>query len=86
MNPRLLLVALVAHRRFSGSAETNLNRFMTDQHDRFDRHIQTAAFEARMTLSVRDRSVIAAIAALMGGTGADAAREAFSAYVRLIAN
>jgi hypothetical protein len=84
--PDILLIALVAHRRFAGSSETNLTRFMTDQFNRFDAHIRAVAAEAKRDVTPHDRSVIAAMAALMGGTGADAARDAFAAYVRLFAN
>jgi hypothetical protein len=82
----LVLVPLVAHRRFEGGTETNVTRFANDLFDRFDIRIVAAAAKAGKTLDARQRTVVASIAAFIGGTAEDAAQDAVTTYIDLFAN
>ena len=79
-NLEVILVALVAHRRFGGGGEERVTNFATDLFDRFDARIRAAATAAGKTLDPNQRSVVAAVAALVGGTAEDAARDAVATY------
>ena len=85
-NLQIILVALVAHRRFEGGGETEVTRFATDLFERFDARIQATANAAGKTFSPDERSVIAAIAALVGGTAQQAAEDAVATFIDLFAS
>lgn len=85
-DPEIILIALVAHQRFEGSNEDRISKYATDLFKRFDKHIQAAGVAAGRTLDARQRSVIASIAAMVGGTARDAAEEAVASYVNLFAS
>ena len=82
----IILIALVAHRRFEGGGEDRVTDFATDLFNRFDTRIRAAASAAGKTLDQNQRSVVAAIAALVGGTAEDAAREAVATFIDLFAS
>jgi hypothetical protein len=82
----IVLIALVAHRRFEGGDEDRVARYATDLFSRFDSHIRAAGTAAGRTLSVKERTVIAAIASMIGGTAQDAAGKAVASYVDLFAS
>jgi hypothetical protein len=82
----IILLALVAHQRFEGSNEDRVSRYANQLFKRFDTHIQAAAAAAGLAFDARQRSVIASIAAMVGGTARDAAEEAVASYVNLFAS
>jgi hypothetical protein len=82
----IVLIALVAHRRFEGGGESRVSRYATDLFARFDSHIQTAGTAAGRALSAKERSVIASIAAMVGGTPQGAAEKAVASYVNLFSS
>jgi len=85
---KIMLIALVAHRRIEGGTTTKVSEFAQDLFERFDEPIRDAA--AKIDLDVDDamvRSVIAALARLEPGTTADeCAVSAVAIYKRLFAN
>jgi hypothetical protein len=82
----IVLIALVAHRRFEGGDENRVSRYATDLFTRFNSHIMAAGTAAGRTLTVKERSVIASIAAMIGGTPQGAAEKAVASYVNLFAS
>lgn len=83
----IILIALVAHRRFDGGTETSNSAYANDLFNRYDRHIVKAAGDAAIELDARQRSIVAAIAALTPGTTArDQAMDALATYVELFAS
>jgi hypothetical protein len=84
-NLEIILIALVAHQRFEGGGDTHVSTYAADLFNRFDAHLRAAATAAGITLTADQRSVVASIAAMVGGTAEDAAREAVATYVDLFA-
>jgi hypothetical protein len=85
-NLETILVALVAHRLFDGGTESSVTAFANDLFARFDDRIRQRAGTLNLSLSPDDRTVIAAIASLLGGAADDAAQDALSTFVKLFAN
>lgn len=82
----IVLIALVAHRRFEGGGESRVTNYATDLFTRFDSHIQKASGKANVPLDAKQRSVVASIAAMIGGTPQGAAEKAVASYVNLFAS
>jgi hypothetical protein len=81
----IILIALVAHRQFEGGSEKSVTAYANDLFDRYNKHIVKAASGAGLDLDAKQRSVVAAIAAMMPGTTAkDQALDAVAIYVDLL--
>lgn len=80
----IILIALVAHLQFEGGTEDSISAYANDLFDRYNKHIVKAAGDAAIDLDERQRSVVAAIAALTpGATARDQAMDAVAAYIEL---
>ena len=81
----IILIALVAHRRFEGGSEDSVTAYANDLFDRYNRHIVKAAGDAGLDFDARQRSVVAAIAAFTpGATAKDQALDAVATYIDLL--
>jgi hypothetical protein len=87
-NLDVTLVGLVAHRRFDGGSESSVAGYASRLFDRYDTRIRNAAAATSLNreLTARERSIVACIAAMIGGTADDAARRAVATFVDLFAS
>jgi hypothetical protein len=88
-DPEIVLLALVAQRRFGGSTESSLGTFTNNVFDRFNTLIESGAAALNPPLNApltpKDRTVIAGLATLFGGVPQDAVNQAILSYRRLFA-
>lgn len=84
----IILLGLVAHRRFDGGSESSVSAYANRLFARYDARIQQAAQSTSLgrPLTAHERSLVACIAGMIGGTADDAARRAVATYIDLFAN
>jgi hypothetical protein len=83
-NLEIFFIALVNHRVNDGGSQDSVGDFAADAFARFDQHIREAATNANVSLTVDQRTVVAAVATIVpGGNPRARAVEAFATFREL---